>query len=380
MDIAQTGAGKRLVLVGGGHAHVHVLRSLGFNPDPGMQLTLITKDVDTPYSGMLPGLIAGHYRRDECHIDLRRLGAFAGARFIHAEAIGIDRAAKQVILHDGSAIPYDILSLDIGSTARFPNAEAERWAVPIRPIPGFLEWLSEVQARAAHNPKLKIVVVGGGVGGVELLLSLQHRLCAEKETTAEFTILSRRRLLSAKNRRTQRTLARILRERGVGVRENAEAVAVEAGRIHLADGATIAFDEAIWVAGPGAPDWLGETGLALADGFIAVDSCLRALNDGFIFAAGDVATMTDAPRPKAGVFAVRQGAPLTENLRRALAGRSLRRYVPQRTFLSLIGTGDRSAVADWGPFHAQGRWVWRLKELIDRRWMAQYQLLPGGRG
>jgi selenide,water dikinase len=374
--MTQTAEGRRLLLVGGGHAHVHVLRSFGLAPQPGLRLTLVTKDIETPYSGMLPGLIAGHYRHEECHIDLRRLARFAGAQLIHAEAVGVDSRAKQVLLSSLAAVPYDILSLDIGSTARLPSANAERFLVPIRPVARFLEWLPEVEARAARTPKLKMVIVGGGVGGVELLLSLQHRLSGIGETAPEWTLLTRGPLLRAKNKRTQQAFARILRERGVRVQENAGAVAVEAGSIRLADGSAVAFDEAVWVTGAGSPKWLEETGLELADGFVAVDRCLRARNEGSIFAAGDVATMVDDPRPKAGVFAVRQGPALAENLRRALADRPLRPHLPQRRFLSLVGTGDHSAVADWGPFSAEGRWVWQLKEWIDRRWMAKYQQLP----
>lgn len=363
------------MLVGGGHAHVHVLKSFGLAPKPGVTLTLVSKDVETPYSGMLPGLIAGQYAHHECHIDVAALARFAGARFIHAEAIGIDRGARQLLLEDRPPISYGLLSLDIGSTARFAVPGAEHHTVPIRPVDRFLNWLPELGRRARETPGLRIVVVGGGAGGVELLLSVQHRLMHVRGREPLFTLLTRGPLLRRQNKGVRTALSRILRERGVHVRQHAEAAAVEPSAVRLRDGSAIAFDACIWVAGPGAPAWLGGTGLALADGFVAVDPFLRSLNDPRVFAVGDVASMVEYPRPKAGVFAVRQGPPLSDNLRRAVSGAMLRPHVPQRRSLSLIGTGDRSAVAAWGPFHAKGHVFWRLKEWIDRRWIENYKNL-----
>ncbi len=152
---------------------------------------------------------------------------------------------------------------------------------------------------------------------------------------------------------------------------------VQQGVVLCADGQRLAFDELIWVTEAGAASWLAGTGLALDEGgFIKIDATLRAVSDPHVFAAGDVASNVDHPRPKAGVFAVRQGPPLADNLRRALAGEPLAPFVPQSKFLSLITTGDRYAVASRGWLAAQGRMLWYWKDWIDRSWMRQYQELP----
>jgi selenide,water dikinase len=230
---------------------------------------------------------------------------------------------------------------------------------------------------------LRIAVVGGGAGGVELVLAVQHRLrtlLADGPSGGplpRFALVTRGSLLPDHNAGVRRIFRRILAEREIETHTDAEVVAVEDGRILCADGSRVEFDEALWTTQAGAAPWLTETGLELDPrGFIAVDATLRSINDPLIFAAGDVATVLPHPRPKAGVFAVRQGPPLADNLRRTLTGRTPRPFKPQRAFLALISTGDRYAVASRGRFAAEGAWLWRLKDWIDRRWMRQYQDLP----
>jgi selenide, water dikinase len=367
-----------LLLVGGGHAHVHVLKSFGMKPLPGVRVTLVARDVETPYSGMLPGWVAGHYAFEECHIDLGRLARFADARLVRDAAIGIDRAGQRLLCQAHPPIRWDFLSLDIGSAPRADEVPgAAEHTIPVKPIARFAARWEALLTHARAIPRLRLAVVGGGAGGVELALAAQHRLAGLCDGEPEVTLVTREALLPSHNRDVRRRFERIFARRGVALVAGTAVVRVEPGILVCADGRHIAFDEALWVTEAGAAAWLGETGLPLtAGGFVEIDETLRSPADPRIFAAGDVATMPAHPRDKAGVFAVRQGPPLAANLRRALAGASPRRAVPQKRGLALIGTGDHYAVASRGPFAAEGAYLWRLKDWIDRRWMRRYRELP----
>jgi selenide,water dikinase len=367
-----------LVLVGGGHAHVAVLKRFGMRPAAGVRLTLIARDVETPYSGMLPGYVAGLYQSEECHIDLGRLARFAGARLIHDEATGLDRAARHVICRAHPAIRYDAVSLDIGSTPLLDDVPgAAEHTIPVKPIARFSARWEALLKRATQQGQVRLAIVGGGAGGVELALSAQHRLADLLGTVPEVTLVTSEGLLPSHNSRIRGIFARLLAERGIRTLTDNPIVQVEPHRLIAADGTVIAFDEALWVTEAAGAPWLAATGLPLDErGFVVIDERLRSPADTAVFAAGDIATMPAHPRDKAGVYAVRQGPPLADNLRRTLAGQRLRRAVPQRRALALIGSGDGRAAASRGPFAAYGKSLWRLKDWIDRRWMRRYSELP----
>ena len=354
------------------------------DPLPGVRVTLVSRVVDTPYSGMLPGLIAGHYSRDEAHIDLQPLTRFAGARAVFDEAIGIDSVERQVRFRNRPPISYDVLSIDIGSTPNLQVSGAAEHAVAVKPIDRLLERWSALTARlCASNSTTRIAVVGGGAGGVELLLAAQYSMRARLADTGrddahlEYHLFTEGDLLPAHNAAVRRRFARILAERRVVVHRSSPVVEVGAGFLCTADGRTHAIDETLWTTQAAAAPWLARSGLAVDDeGFIRVTSTLQSTSHPEVFAAGDIASMVRHPRPKSGVFAVRQGPPLARNLRRALVGEPLEHYRPQRQFLSLISTGNRYAVASRGPIAFEGAWVWRWKDWIDRRFIRTYNALP----
>ena len=376
---------KDLVLIGGGHSHVSVLKSFGMQPLPGVRLTLISRDTLTPYSGMLPGVIAGHYTVDQAHIDLAPLTRFAGARFFRASVVGIDPAARKVLLEDRPPVPYDVLSINSGSTPSTAGVQgADEFVVPVKPISRFLAHWEDLRERiAARAGPTSITVIGGGAGSVELVLAMRYALLesqpkAPPNRDLSFSLLTANEdILATYPRAVARRFRRILAERGVQVHTAARIVEVRNGVAFDDKRREFTADEFLWVTHAGAPSWLAEAGLALDEqGFLLIDDELRSVSDPTIFGAGDVATMQNHRRPKAGVFAVRQGGPLAYNLRQSLLGHRLRRYRPQRQFLTLISGGDQYAVASRGAWSAEGAWTWRWKDWIDRRFMRRFQELP----
>lgn len=380
------------MLIGGGHSHAIALKKLGMNPPAGIRLTLITDVSHTPYSGMLPAYIAGLYGFDDCHIDLRPLSQFAQAVMIVDRAVGLDLQRNRVLLANHPPVAFDQLSIDIGSTpAQLKVPGAKEFAIPVKPISQFLTYWDQVVNQVRDYPeRLRIAIVGGGAGGVELTLAVQARLLQLYQSAhqpisqLEVNLFHRgERLIPERSAWVGQRLHRILAERGVRIhlQERVKAVSEnQTGKLIYCDsGLTVECDLVFWVTQASAAEWLAESGLATNDqGFVLVNRYLQSISHPRVFAAGDVATMVEHPRPKAGVFAVRQGNPLVQNLRRALAGEPLKPFVPQKEFLILIGTADRAAIASrgklgFGPYPL----LWRWKDAIDRKFMAQFSELKG---
>jgi selenide, water dikinase len=377
---------RDIVLIGGGHSHVGVLKRFGMKPVPGVRLTVICRDTHTPYSGMLPGYVAGHYDFDDIHIDLSRLAEFAGARFYRDEAVGLDRSGRTVLCRERPPVPYDKLSINIGSTPQLGHVTgADEHVVPVKPIHRFNDrWQALLHRVKEHPGRRRIAVVGAGAGGVELTLAMQYRLRRELSAVGrdpgelEFHLFSRSAdILPTHNARVRGVFQQVLAERGVVLHTAAEVEQVGHSCLRTVDSGSFDADEVVWITRAGGARWLRDTGLELDDdGFIRVTDTLQTVTDPEVFAAGDIATMVNHPREKAGVFAVRQARPLADNLRRSVTGRALRPYRPQRHWLALISTGERYAVASRGPIGFRGAWVWRWKDRIDRRFMARFSDLP----
>ena len=373
-----------IVLVGGGHAHVEVIRRFGMKPEPGVRLTLISTPVDTPYSGMLPGHLAGHYNFDDYTVDLRRLCRFGNTRLIVSRVTEIDRAAKRVILKDRPAVSYDTLSLDIGSIPDTAGIVGAAHAIPIKPVPAFLQKWADIEAKAVAGVGARIVVVGAGAGGVEATLSLQYRLAQRLAedgwgtTAPHFTIVSRAaELLPGHVAGVRKRLGAELNRKGIDVLLGETVTEIGATGVTCASGRVISADTVILVTAGRAANWMAASGLACDDnGFVRVGETLQSVGDPDIFAVGDCAAFEPQPLPKAGVYAVRQGPVLADNLRRITQGTTPAPFRPQRKILALVSLGEKRAVASRGSFSAEGRWVWRWKDRIDRRWMDRYDDLP----
>ncbi|WP_008317964.1 selenide, water dikinase SelD [Leptolyngbya sp. PCC 6406] len=380
-----------LVFVGGGHTHALVLRKFAMRPLAGVRLTLITNLVDTPYSGMLPCHISGLYDFDESHIDLRPLTRFAQCRLIMDRAVGLDLDRQQVLCATHPPVAYDVLSLDTGSTpatATVPGAA--EYAIPAKPVPDLLrawvDWLADIEAQ---NPDaLSLGIVGGGVGGVELALNMQVRLwqllarLGRSQSALTLHLFHRGEdIASGRNASTRRKLRRHFQERGIQLHLGESVSGVEAvgtgRRVRCESGLTVTCDRVFWVTQAAAPDWIQGTGLRTNDqGFVLVQDTLESCSHPQVFAAGDMATMVNHPRPKAGVFAVRQGPPLFHNLQARLLGTPLKPFRPQRQYLNIIDTGDGSAIASRGPFTWESPWMRAWKDRIDRRFMGLFSDFP----
>jgi selenide,water dikinase len=367
---------KRLLLAGGGHAHLAVLRDFARERPPSLQAVLVSPFPRALYSGMVPGVIAGHYRAEQACIALEPLARAAGITWRAARVVALDAAARRATLDDGHTLDYDVASLDTGSVADLAAIPgAAEHALATRPVEALPEAIDALLARE----RLHIAVVGGGAAGFELACALGHRLAQGGGARGQVSLVAGRAALlghypPAVARHAQRALLRL----AVTLFED-DALAVEPGQLVLAGGPRLAVDAVLLACGPAAPDWLRGSGLELdAQGFVATGATLQSRSHPSVFAAGDIATRTDAPHPRSGVHAVRAGLPLALNLRRALAGGVLMPYAPQRRTLNLLSCGSRRAIMAWGDGVAEGAWVWWWKDRIDRGFVAA-QAVPGSR-
>ncbi len=365
---------KRLLLIGAGHAHAQVLRDWITAPLPDVEVVLVSPSARAPYSGMVPGWLAGVYRYDDICIDFEALARAAGARLVIATLAGLDPNRRSVHLSSGEQLGYDVLSLNVGSTLHPPPAaDPAARVLAMRPL-GRLHtaWealLGELAAGPVGNP-LTVVAVGGGAAGVETLLSVLARLRAlQPQRPVRGKLISRgTALLPGLAPRASRAAQQALAAAGVEVRLG----------LSYDDAAAPPSDLLLWAAGAEAHAWQHHCGLAVnPHGFIRIDRQLRSISHAQVYAVGDCADSAD-PLPKAGVHAVRMGPVLSHNLRAALGVGVAVEHRAQRRVLALLSIADGSAIASWGRWSARGRWVAGWKDHIDRRFLRRFAV--GKRG
>ena len=364
-----------LVLVGGGHAHALALRSLAVDPEPGLTITLVSPERESPYSGMLPGHVAGLYSRAEMHIDLERLARRADARFIRARAVGFCGAQNHVTLDSGVDLAFDIASIDIGITPDLDTITGAReHALAVKPIGDLLGKLEALITRLAEatGPR-RLLVVGGGAAGVCLAFALRYRLDRECTTgpRPQIMLATAEGVAPEVNPLARFFLRRALARAQITLHEHARVAVIDEAGATLESGARLDADAVLVSSHAKAPAVLAEGDLARTpDGFLAIDEMLRVQGQDNVFAVGDCATMPAHPRPKAGVFAVRQGPALARNIRALARGEPLTPHIPQEQWLMLIASADGRAVASRGNwFSVPGRLPWIAKDRIDRNFM-----------
>jgi pyridine nucleotide-disulfide oxidoreductase family protein len=374
--------GRDVVLLGAGHTNAQVVLAWRDRPMPGARLTCVSNHDRATYSGMLPGVLAGQYPRERMEIDLARLCASVGAQFVADEVCGLDVSARRLLFASRQPLPFDVLSIGIGSVPSFDGVEVDAAAplVPVKPMQSLLARLDErlrAAADARRGAPVRAAVVGGGAGGVEIALALPHRAHAAMGGAAPFqvTIVSAdESLVPGCLEGTRRRVERVLSVRGVRALLGQRVVAARLGHLQLDGGGRVEADLVVWATGATAPPLVKSLGLPLdGRGFLLTADTLQVASGHPVFAVGDTGSIAGMPLPKAGVYAVRQGPVLWENIERLLSGRPLRRYEPQRDFLKLINTADGRAIGEWKGLSFEGAWCWRLKDAIDRRFIGRFQ-------
>ena len=363
---------KHLVLLGAGHAHIHVLSTLARQPLAGVKVTLVAPYPRQLYSGMVPGFVAGYYTLDDCVIPLAPLLKNTGIEWLPRSATALNADAGTLTLDDGSELGYDWLSVNTGPVQDRQKIEqtmpgAREYGLFVRPIEAFGALWPRVTELAKEHA-LRMVVIGGGAAGIELAMALWHRLPG-----ASVTLVTGGDAVGANyTPAVQQRIARALKQRNIAVLTEL-AVGIQAGEVTLASGTRLPCDVPLIATGAQAPAWLADSGLALDEhGFMAVDACQRSTSHAHVFAAGDVSTRTDQSLARSGVYAVRAGPALLTNLTAVLAGAPPHPHLPPVNTLNLLSCGNREAIASWGSYSAQGRWVWWLKDWIDRSFIKRY--------
>ena len=368
-------------MVGGGHAHALLIKQCITNPVANTRLILISPQNRTPYSGMLPGLIAGHYKYDDIHINLPALCAVANVEFIQASVYGLNPDTRTLHIGQNQDLQYDLLSIDIGSTPDHSVPGVLEYAMPVKPIATFYEhWLKIKQQIGGTQNQQNLVLIGGGAGGVEIILAMQWALEHDSLTKNKITYtlaFGTADLLPGYPKRIINLVKQCCHDRNIRLHPGFSVKLVAEPALISQKSETLPYDHLFWCTQASAADWLSASGLACNDeGFIRVNQYLQSISHPEIFAAGDIAHMEQSPRPKAGVYAVRQAPYLFDNLRKHLHGKTLTRYNPQDNFLSLLSLGNKTACGYKKPFPVvAGPWVWNWKNRIDQKFMDQFQHL-----
>lgn len=354
-----------LLLLGAGHTNLLAVPWLRAAL-PDAHITLIDAAAHATYSGMFPGFVAGHYALDDLRVDLASFALRHNIHFVQGRIGGLDPVARVVSVTvdgDEQLLSFDLAALDVGSHSAMPETHGfERHGTGIKPLSGFADRL------AAADPAAPATVIGAGVAGAEIALAMTRRL------SSQVTLIEAGpRVAATLGRRARVGLLHALDRANVRVLTEARVARVDADAVTVRDGTRIASGLTIGVAGARAYRWLARDLPVDNSGFVRIDPTLQVQGHPTLFAVGDCAAMVHAPRPKAGVFAVRQAPVLAHNLSAGYHGTPLRRYDPQQDYLKIISLGGKTALAEWHGITLHGAWLWRWKDLIDRRFMRVLQ-------
>ena len=372
---------KHILLAGGGHAHAVALHQLAKQPPaPGTRLTLVSPSTHNLYSGALPGVIAGHWQADAIGVPLQPLCEAADVEFLQDRVVSIDPEARTAQLASGTDIAFDLASLDIGSGIRALDVPGGDDAITaIRPIAPFLDrWQATLADIKVGSRPSAIVVVGGGLAGIEVALAVQYRLQQEGIHSPRLHLVDAGvEIATANAPALRRKLLRALRRADITLHLKTRIQSARDDAIILSTEEEIEAALVINCAGSAPHDWVSATGLKTVGGRIEVDACLRSTSHPHVWAAGDTSHFKPEPLAPAGVFAVRAGPVIAENIRRYSRNEQLSDYHPQSDYLKLVSLGEKRAVAEKFGMTLEGGWVWQLKKYIDFSFLRQHSPPPG---
>lgn len=368
--------GKRVVLVGGGHAHLYSLKRADELVKRGAAVTLVAPQRFHYYSGMGPGLLSRTYTPEQVRVDVRELATTGGCTVVRDRVVSVDAGARLLTLASGGALPYDFVSFNTGSRVpaeRIPGAAEE--AIPVKPIENMELLRSRVLDRSGGGP-CRVLILGGGPAGVELAGNLL-RLARQETVQVEIALCeANERLLPGVAPRAGQIARRSLASRGVTVRTGAVAAGLEEGRAVFSSGDPVRYDVAVLTVGIVPHELYRESGLPTgSDGGLLVDASLRNAEHPEIFGGGDCVSFEPYPLPRVGVYAVRQAPVIFRNLEASLDGRSLESFRPQRRYLLILNLGDGTGLMTWGQWVMRGRWAFRWKNYLDTSFMRKFQVV-----
>ncbi len=370
-----------IVLLGAGHTNAHIIRMWRMKALSETRLTCVSNLTTATYSGMVAGTLAGQYHASRNEIDLVRLCAACNVRFIHAQATGLDSDNNLLLLDNRPPLKFDALSIGIGSQPQ--TLSAEDIGLTIKPMQTFLPRLSAKLQELASLKKdrtLRIAIVGGGTAGVELAFCLPKFIQRQfgKLGLVELHLIEKgSQILSDMPPRAQILAQHELARQKVHLKRNCTIKSARSDCVEFENQETLPVDLLIWATSATALKLHSPINLPKDErGFLLTRNTLQSVGNDSVFAVGDAGTVENQKLAKAGVYAVRQGAILWKNLRNYLLGVPLKKWRPQKTFLTLINSGDSRAIATYGQFSTHARWCWHLKNWIDSRFIDKYQYYP----
>lgn len=360
---------QKLVLIGAGHANIQVLHGLAQVDRSLFDLVLISDVLNAPYSGMLPSYLVGDFEYSELHFDLKKICDRLGFQFIFDRVKTIDSHARMIKLASGSQVSYDLAAINVGIQPQSIHLSEDKSVLLVKPISKLIEKWKTLDQLIDHSI---ISVVGGGAGAFEIAVACSRRF--KKKSIKVQLVTGDQGLLPSLNIKVQGLARKALKKMEIQLIEGSRVQEHLEGALRLQNGKVIPTTVCLVATSAKAPEWFKVSGLPIsAQGFVKVQGDLLVEGHQTLFAAGDCCEFMNQSLPKAGVFAVRQGPILLENIKSLLQGQiKLQTYEPQKDFLTILISGPRTAIASKGAWAFEGRLAWVLKNWIDRKFMKRF--------